>query len=98
MHSQITPQLTPTVTTVKVVSATLGLSGAVSCIVTLNIFNAKITGHWFGCAFAVLVLFPAVNLLPCQLIFSPQPGCCHVHIVFQQREKHLNFLLCWRCS
>lgn len=29
MHSQITPQLTPTVITVKVVSATLGLSGAV---------------------------------------------------------------------
>lgn len=29
VHSQIAPQLTPTVLTVKVVSANLGLSGAV---------------------------------------------------------------------
>lgn len=96
MHSQITQQLTPTVITVISGFCNLGTYWCCSCIVTLNVPNAKITGHWFGCASAVLVLCPAVGLLPCQLIFSPQPGYCHVRIVFQRWEKHLGFLLCWR--
>lgn len=87
MHSQITQQLTPTVITVISGFCNLGTYWCCSFIVTPNVPNAKITGHWFVCASAVLVLCPAVGLLPCQLIFSPQPGCCHVRIVFQHGKS-----------
>lgn len=93
MHSQITPQWTPTTVTVQVVSATLGLSGAVVLLWLWTYLMPRSLGTRLSWASAVLLLCPAVDLLPCQLLSPPQPGCCYVRIVFHQKEKCRAFLL-----
>lgn len=83
LHSQITPQLTPSVLTVKVVSATLGLRGAVVVLWVQTWLVPESLGTWLCICSAAFVPCCALTSLPAYLL-SPTWCCCHMRIVFQQ--------------